>query len=81
MAFNLSKSSRVHGNLTDRQIEILRLIADGLRNREIAERLDIHPKTVEYHKSQIYAKIGAHSPALAVRFAIRNGYLNPATEI
>ena len=85
MAFNLSKpSSRLHGSqpvLTDRQIEILRLIADGLRNKEIADILDIRPKTVEYHKRQLYEKIGVDRAVDAVRFAIRHGYLNPGTQI
>lgn len=85
MAFNLSKpSSRLHGNqpvLTERQVEILRLIADGLRNKEIAERLNIRPKTVEYHKLQLYENIGVDRAVDAVRFAIKHGYLSPGTKI
>lgn len=63
--------------LTPREIEILCLITDGLRNKEIADRVGISVKTVEFHKSQIYSKIGAGGAVEAVRFAIREGYIAP----
>jgi two-component system, NarL family, response regulator NreC len=59
--------------LTSREVEILRLIGDGLRGKEIAERLRISPKTVEFHKTHIYERIGVTGVAGAVRFAIREG--------
>ena len=62
--------------LTSREIEILRLIGDGLQNKGIAKTLGISAKTVEFHKTQIYAKIGVTGAVGAVRFAIREGYLS-----
>jgi DNA-binding CsgD family transcriptional regulator len=50
---------RRDGVLTDREYEVLRLIAEGLSNREIAEALVISPKTAEHHVGQVLAKVGA----------------------
>ena len=61
--------------LTPREIEVLRLLARGLSNREIAERLVISPKTVGNHIEHIYAKIGASTRATASLFALRHGLL------
>ena len=55
--------------LTNRQLEILRLLAEGLNNPEIADRLSTTPKTVEHHVSAVLAKLGARSRAEAVRLA------------
>ncbi|MGO8950538.1 MAG: ATP-binding protein [Ktedonobacterales bacterium] len=55
--------------LTNRQLEILRLLAEGLHNAEIADRLSTTPKTVEQHVSAVLAKLGARSRAEAVRLA------------
>jgi DNA-binding NarL/FixJ family response regulator len=60
--------------LTTREIEILSLIADGLGNREIAKRLTLTAKTIAFHKTRIYAKIGAARAVGAVRFAIREAW-------
>ena len=61
--------------LTRREIEVLRLLARGLSNREIAERLVVSPKTVGNHVEHIYAKIGATSRAPASLFAMQHGLL------
>lgn len=55
--------------LTDRQLEVLRLLAAGLSNGEIAARLVLSPKTVEHHVGAILAKLGASSRTDAVRLA------------
>ncbi|MGO8949446.1 MAG: ATP-binding protein [Ktedonobacterales bacterium] len=57
-----------HG-LTNRQMEILLLMAEGLSNPEIAVRLSTTPKTVEHHVSAVLAKLEARSRTEAVRFA------------
>jgi HD-GYP domain-containing protein (c-di-GMP phosphodiesterase class II) len=66
--------------LTAREIEVLRLLARGLSNKEIAARLVITPKTVGNHVEHIYAKIGASNRAGAGLFALRHGLL-PEEEI
>ena len=54
---------------------MLRLLARGLSNKEIAERLVISPKTVGNHAEHIYAKIGAPTRAAAGLFAMQHGLL------
>ena len=54
---------------------MLRLVAQGLSNKEIAERLVISPKTAGNHVEHIYAKINASSRAAAGLFAVRQGLL------
>jgi DNA-binding CsgD family transcriptional regulator len=61
--------------LTAREVEVLRLLARGLANKEIAERLVISPKTVGNHVEHIYAKIGSSSRAAASLFAMQHGLL------
>jgi DNA-binding NarL/FixJ family response regulator len=60
------------GLLSRRELEVLRLLAEGLSNREIAERLFISPKTAEHHVSRIYAKLGVSTRAEAAAYAVRN---------
>jgi HD-GYP domain-containing protein (c-di-GMP phosphodiesterase class II) len=61
--------------LTPREVEVLRLLARGLSNKEIARRLSISPKTVGNHAEHIYAKIDATSRAAAAFFAMQQGLL------
>jgi len=61
--------------LTQREVEILSLLARGLLNKEIARRLQITPKTVGNHVEHIYAKIGVSSRAAAGLFATEHGLL------
>jgi DNA-binding NarL/FixJ family response regulator len=56
-------------------VEVLRLLALGLPNKEIASRLVISPKTVSNHVEHIYAKIGASSRAAAALYAMQHGLL------
>ncbi len=62
---------RQHEALTQREAEVLSLVARGLTNREIADRLIISAKTVEHHVSQILGKLGLRSRAEAAAFAAR----------
>jgi DNA-binding CsgD family transcriptional regulator len=62
--------------LTNRQMEVLALIADGLSNNEIAERLFISPKTVDHHVSAILSKLDARTRAEAVSLALQSGLIN-----
>jgi HD-GYP domain-containing protein (c-di-GMP phosphodiesterase class II) len=61
--------------LTPREVEVLRLLAQGMSNKETARRLVISPKTVANHVEHIYAKIGASTRATASLFAMQHGLL------
>ncbi len=63
------------GPLTGREVEILRLVADGLSNREIAERLVLSQHTVKRHVANIFTKLGVGSRAAAVARASRDAIL------
>jgi HD-GYP domain-containing protein (c-di-GMP phosphodiesterase class II) len=62
-------------NLSDREVEVLRLLARGLSNREIAGSLYISSRTAEHHVQHIYTKIGASTRAAAAMFAMEHGLL------
>jgi DNA-binding CsgD family transcriptional regulator len=61
--------------LTPREVEVLRLLARGMSNREIAEQLVISRKTAGSHIEHIYAKIGASNRARASLFAMKHGLM------
>ncbi len=62
--------------LTSREQEILRLLAEGLGTKEIADRLSISPKTVENHRSNIMNKLELNSVVELVRYAARLGLID-----
>lgn len=70
-------SAEAPADLTARERETAQLLAEGLSNKDIAARLDISVKTAETHRTNIMRKIGAHSLADVVRYAIRNGLVEP----
>ena len=59
--------------LTDRQREVLQLIAEGRGNKEIAAMLSVSVKTVEFHRGRIMSKVGVHTTAELTTFAVRAG--------
>jgi non-specific serine/threonine protein kinase len=59
--------------LTEREVEVLRLVATGLSNAEVAERLAISPRTVGTHLQRIYGKLGVTTRSAATNVAIRSG--------
>jgi DNA-binding CsgD family transcriptional regulator len=59
--------------LTKREEEVVRLLAEGLSSREIAERLHLGIRTVDTHRAHIMEKIGVHSTVELVTYAIRQG--------
>jgi DNA-binding NarL/FixJ family response regulator len=61
--------------LSPRELEILRMIAEGLGNKEIASKLRISDHTVKFHISSIFAKLGAANRAEAVTLGIRQGLI------
>ncbi|TMF89407.1 MAG: response regulator transcription factor [Chloroflexi bacterium] len=62
-----------YDGLTAREIEILRLLASGMANKQIAYRLKISEKTVRNHVSNMYAKLEIYDRAQAVLYAVRKG--------
>jgi two-component system, NarL family, response regulator NreC len=65
-----------YAGLTQREREILTLIAEGLSNREIAERLVLSLSTVQTHYAHIMDKLGFHKRADLIKYAIRNGLID-----
>jgi DNA-binding NarL/FixJ family response regulator len=66
------------GDLTPRESEVLRLIAAGRSNREIARALFVSEATVKTHVNRIFAKTGSHDRAHAVSYAYTHGYADPS---
>ncbi|HMQ30437.1 MAG TPA: response regulator transcription factor [Chloroflexaceae bacterium] len=64
------------GELTEREVEILRLIVKGHTNRQIADALSLSVRTVEYHRSNLMGKLGLHTRADLVRYAAEHGLLD-----
>lgn len=64
-------------SLTDREREVLKLVAEGLATKEIAGRLDISARTVETHRANLMRKLDLRSIARLVQFAIREGLVEP----
>ncbi|MGZ8631745.1 MAG: HD domain-containing phosphohydrolase [Actinomycetota bacterium] len=61
--------------LSDREVEVLRLVAGGSSNRAIGQALVISPRTAEHHVQHIYGKIGVSTRAAAAMFAMQHGLL------
>ncbi len=58
--------------LTAREVEVLRLVAQGLTDAQVAETLVVSPRTINAHLSSIYGKLGVTSRTAATRFAIEH---------
>ncbi|MGZ4176456.1 MAG: HD domain-containing phosphohydrolase [Solirubrobacteraceae bacterium] len=68
-------------DLTDREVEVLCVLARGLSNREIAETLVLSPRTVQHHLASVYDNIGLRTRAGAAVFAIENGLVPAASAL
>jgi DNA-binding NarL/FixJ family response regulator len=66
--------------LTERELEVLRALAEGHSNKEIARTLWLAEQTVKFHLTNIYRKLGVASRTEAVHWAYRNGVLSATTE-
>ena len=62
-------------SLTARQREVLQLVAEGMTVKEIASTLNLSPKTVEFHKSQIMTQLDLHTTAELTKYALVHGLL------
>lgn len=61
--------------LTPRELDVIRLVAEGLSNKEIAEQLVISPRTVNFHLDNLFAKLGVRSRTEAAILALRQGWI------
>lgn len=73
-----AKGARSSVDLTDRQKQILQLVAEGKQNKEIAEMMHVSVRTVEFHRSRLLTKLGARNVAELTRFAIQQGLIGIA---
>lgn len=73
--FTVSLSTQPR-DITEREREVVRLVAAGLRNREIAEHLHISVKTVETHRSNIMNKLAFRNAAQLIHYAIKKGLIS-----
>lgn len=73
----LAKGTSKADPLTQRERQILQLVAEGLSNKEVAHQLDMSVKTVESHRSNLMKKLDLHETAGLVRHAIRIGLIQP----
>ncbi|MEY4527016.1 MAG: hypothetical protein RL768_735 [Nitrospirota bacterium] len=69
----LNGDSRPLAELTARQQEVLQLIVDGLSAKDIAGKLNISHRTVEFHKAQLMQQLNLHSTVELIKFAMTNG--------
>ena len=79
--FLKTRSSQRHGKragprATPRELEIIRLLAEGKTNKEIAAQLGIAVRTVETHRAKIMLKLGLHSLAELIHYAMRHGIIS-----
>jgi DNA-binding NarL/FixJ family response regulator len=73
------KRTRKPEELTEREAEVLRLLAQGQANKEIARSLNISEKTVKVHVSNILSKLGVQSRTQATLYAIRVGLVSASS--
>jgi len=73
----LSRREFTPPTLTPREREVLQLVAEGRRSKEIADVLGIKTKTAEAHRANIMDKLGIHETAGLVRYAVKNGFVPP----
>lgn len=72
-----TQSAEAAGDLlTDREVEVLQLLAQGLANKQIASLLTISANTVKFHVSSIYTKLGASNRTEAVRLGLQQGLIS-----
>lgn len=70
-----SSHRKSQSDLTDRELQVLRLVARGLTAQEMADHLGLKRRTVENHKARVFAKLGVQSQSHAVSTALRDGLL------
>lgn len=69
--------ARAVAKLSEREVEVLRMLGQGVTNQEIADRLELSPKTVATYKARIAEKLGLKTTAEFVKFAVDTGLIAP----
>lgn len=69
------KVTDAYDNLTDRERDVLKLLAEGYTNQQIAKMLVISPKTVEGHKTNLMSKLDVHNRVELVKYALKKGII------
>jgi DNA-binding CsgD family transcriptional regulator len=67
------RSATRPAGISERELEVLRLVAEGLTDAQVADQLSLSPRTVGQHLRSIYNKLGVNSRAAATRFAVEHG--------
>ncbi len=67
----------IRPSISSREVQLLRLISNGARNKEIATELHLSPNSIETYRSRLMKKLGCTSTAALVRYAIREGIITP----
>lgn len=80
IALNQRKNAGQPVSLSRREIEVLKLVANGLTNKEIAEKLFISPLTVDSHRKNLIAKLEARNTASLIKIALDYGYISLGSE-
>ena len=70
------KTTEVTSEFTEREKEIICLCREGLQGKQIADRLDISPRTVDTHKNNIFKKLGINNTMEMVQYALKQGIIN-----
>ena len=73
----LAGSDQVLASLSPRELQVLKLIAEGKTTKELAAEIGVSPRTAESHRSRIMDKLNIHKAADLVRYAIRRGLVQP----
>lgn len=76
IATNLRKNANQPVSLSRREIEVLKLVASGLTNKEIAEKLFISPLTADSHRKNLIAKLDVRNTASLIKVALEDGYIS-----
>ena len=71
------REDRLEDPLTPRELDVVKLIAEAHTNKQIAQALHVSEKTVESHRSNVFAKLGMRDRVELVRYAIRRGLVEP----
>jgi DNA-binding NarL/FixJ family response regulator len=77
---NQQQAERANAQPTLREIQVIRLLAEGKVNKEVAHQLGIAVRTVEAHRAHVMQKLGLHSLADLIHYALRHGIASPPKE-